>query len=209
MSIVEELQDFVDSNNLMGAWVQKGKHITHITKGLEVDIALNFGSLGISVLEYYDNLARTVESFLFGYDSGQLLFVKLRASLIGIALPTEFELLDELVEEVRKTALKATLELLQAKPIATIAEKEANPEDPNEVNFTRWEEFLGLARTECTRLLHASQVDTFIEMQLKEYKPQTITDSFKAVQMIVSGIPDKSKKELLLKALTERLNELI
>lgn len=211
MSILEELQQYVDCNHLMGAWVQKGRNITHVTDALGDEVVLSLGLLSVSVFDHYKSIGQEPETILFGYSGGQVLLVKLRASMVGVALPPGFKLVDELVAGVRKVALVATLELLQAKPIMTVEPKVqiSDSDDPDEVLFTKWDDLMDRVKGDLTKVLNASQIDAFIQIQLKGYKPQTVKEVYQAMSRIANGIPDKNKQELMRKTFEDKIKELI
>ncbi|MFC5051838.1 hypothetical protein ACFPK9_14640 [Rubritalea spongiae] len=206
-----ELQQCVDANNLLGGWVQKGRGVTHVTEGLDQDIALRLSTFGVSAVENYKGADREVDSLVFGYTNGTVLLIKLKACLVGFVMASEFPYLDELVEGGRRMALKATLELLQAPVIFNVleakpaAEEEVNLEDSE---FTRWDEFIDVASSELTRVLHASQVDIFIRRQLKGIEPRTVGEARQAANRIAEGIPDKSKKDAFRKIFEENVSKL-
>ena len=211
MSLLDDLQEYVESNNLMGAWVQKGRAITHVTEGMDTGIVMSLGSFGLSVSDLYKSQGRGPDSFLFGYTSGAVLLINLKASLVGFALPPDFTYIDELVEGGRRAALKATLELLQAQAVLTIEEVErgaAEESDAESAEFTRWGGFLDIARSELTRVLHASQVDGFIRRQLKGDVPTTLLEVLQAAERIADGIPDKGKRDAFKKIFEENISKL-
>lgn len=210
MSFLEDFETLIVEAQHMGGWVQRNNHLTHVSQGLNQEIAAGLAEKVSKLHNYYGEKGRIPEVYILTYESARLVVVSLTATRCGLIIPKSGNSVSAAVEDVKKVIFLNTLELLQAPVLCDLSQLGAKDSlDVSDPDFDAWDDVLLLARAELRKIMNAGQVEVFIKMKLKGFEVLTVSDAQTAVTRIADGVPDRSKASVFLDMLESKIKELV